>query len=69
MDIAGLSMGLAQNRIQTDFGVAMLAKSLDTMEVAGDGIQQLLSGAEQASAAAQELSVTPYLGSNIDLKV
>ena len=33
MDIPALSMALSQNKILNDVGVAVLAKSLDTMEM------------------------------------
>lgn len=58
MDIPGLSMAMAQSRLQTDFGVAMLGKSLDSMQEAGENFTKMM-----------ELSVNPDLGANIDVSV
>ena len=43
---------------QEDIGVAMLGKSLDMTQTLGAGMVQMM-----------ENSVTPYLGSNIDLYI
>lgn len=61
MDIPGLSMALSQVRVQNEFSVAMLGKALDTGEVLGEGMVDLID------SAAMERSVTPYIGGNIDL--
>ena len=58
MDIAALSMAMSTQSVTTDVGVAVLGKSLDTMEQLGDGLQKVM-----------ESSVTPYLGQNIDYSV
>ncbi|MGN0479954.1 MAG: YjfB family protein [Lachnospiraceae bacterium] len=58
MDIPALSMSLSQIDTTNKVGVAMLSKSLDTMEQMGDGITKMM-----------EASVTPHLGQNIDLSV
>lgn len=58
MDIAGLSMEMSQAKAVTDVGTAMLAKSLDMMEMAGDGMVEMMVN-----------SVTPNLGGNIDIMV
>ncbi len=63
MDIAGLSMALAQTQLNTDFGVAMLSKSLDVTESMGDSLINMMD------RSMMEQSVTPHLGSNIDLSV
>lgn len=63
MDIPGLSMALAQTKVQGDFSVAMLSKAMDTGEALGEGMVEMLD------AAAMERSVTPYIGSNIDVSV
>lgn len=63
MDIPALSMALSQINLQSDFGVAMLSKSLDLGETLGEGMVSMLD------AAAMERSVTPYIGGNIDLMV
>ncbi len=63
MDIPGLSMALAQTKINSDISVAMLSKALDLGEVLGEGMTNMLD------AAAMENSVTPHIGGNIDIMV
>ena len=58
MDIASLSTATSTQSILNDVGVAMLSKSLDTVEDMGDGMVKIM-----------ESSVTPYLGQNIDYYV
>ena len=58
MDIASLSTAMSTQSILNDVGVAMLSKSLDTVEDIGDGMVKIM-----------ESSVTPYLGQNIDYYV
>lgn len=61
MDIASLSMALAQTKVQSDFSVAMLSNVMDLNEALGEGMVNMLD------AAAMERSVTPHIGGNIDL--
>lgn len=63
MDIAGLSMSMAQINTQSAFGVAMLSKSLDQVSSTGSQIVGMMD------AAAMELSVNPHIGGNIDISV
>ena len=63
MDIAGLSMSMAQVNTQNAFGVAMLSKSLDQVSSTGSQIVGMMD------AAAMELSVNPHIGGNIDISV
>ncbi len=63
MDIAALSMAMAKNQLTTDFGVAMLSKSLDVSADLGDSLVAMMD------RSMMEQSVTPYLGANIDLTV
>lgn len=63
MDIPGLSMALAQTKVQSDISVAMLSKAMDLGETLGDGMVEMID------AAAMELSVTPHIGGNIDITV
>lgn len=58
MDIASLSTAMSIQNILNDVSVAMLSKSLDTVEDMGDGMVKIM-----------ESSVTPYLGQNIDYYV
>lgn len=62
MDIPALSMALSQNKVLNDVGVAMLSKSLDTMESAGEALVSTID-------SAAELSVNPNLGANIDIRI
>ena len=58
MDIASLSTAMSTQNILNDVSVAMLSKSLDTVEDMGDGMVKIM-----------ESSFTPYLGQNIDYYV
>lgn len=58
MDIPALSMDMSQINLSSQVGVAMLSKSLDTLEIMGEGMTKMM-----------EASVTPHLGQNIDLSV
>lgn len=58
MDIASLSTAMSTQNILNDVSVAMISKSLDTVEDMGDGMVKIM-----------ESSVTPYLGQNIDYYV
>ena len=58
MDIASLSTAMSTQNNLNDVSVAMLSKSLDTVEDMGDGMVKIM-----------ESSVTPYLGQNIDYYV
>lgn len=58
MDIAGLSMALAQTKVMNDVSIAILAKSMDTSEAISESMIQMM-----------EQSVTPNLGANIDIRL
>jgi hypothetical protein len=62
MDIAALSMSIAQSNLMNNVSVAMLSKSLDSMNDFGDDLTNMLDHS-------MELSVTPYIGSNIDISI
>lgn len=63
MDIAGLSMNIAQTNLLNDVGMAMLSKSLDMAKVMGASMTEVLD------SAVMERSVHPELGANIDISV
>ena len=63
MDIAKLSMNIAQTNLLNGVGTAMLAKSLDMAESMGSSVTELLD------SAALERSVNPDIGGNIDIRV
>lgn len=58
MDIAALSMAMAQDRVMTDIGTALLSKAIDQGQQTGDALTQMM-----------ELSVNPEIGGNIDISV
>lgn len=58
MDIAALSTAMHMTDVQNQVGVAMLNKSLDTLDDMGEGMVKMM-----------EASVTPELGQNIDVLV
>lgn len=63
MDIAGVSMALASQKVQTQVGTAVLGKALDANEALGKGLVQMMD------AAAMEQSVNPAVGANFDMRV
>lgn len=58
MDISSLAMNMSQISLQQDVGVAMLSKTMDSAEVAGQGLRKMM-----------ESSLTPNLGGSIDIKL
>ena len=58
MDIPALSITMSQMEVANQYNVAMLSKTLDTMEQSGAMMIKLM-----------EQSVTPHLGQNIDISV
>lgn len=61
MDIAAVSMALAQIKTQSDVGTAVLSKAMDTQQIIGDGVVQMID------KSAMELSVNPAVGANVDV--
>ena len=68
MDIAQVSMSIANNKVQTDVGTAMLAKSLDAMETAGGGLVSLIESADAMSGKALQAAATG-LGQSVDISI
>ncbi len=58
MDIASLSTTLSMSKVNNDVGVAVLGKQLDMVEVMGDSMIKMM-----------EQSVTPHLGTSIDISI
>ena len=58
MDIPALSMDMSYSKVMDKVGVAMLSKTLDTMETLGDGMTKMM-----------EASVNPHIGQNFDVSV
>lgn len=63
MDIAGVSAAMAQGRLQSQVGMAVLDKAMDTNEALGAGLIQMID------SAAMEQSVNPNIGANFDMRV
>ena len=58
MDVAALSMSMSMVNLQTQIGIALMDKAMETAEITTDGIQQMM-----------EASVTPHLGQMIDISL
>jgi hypothetical protein len=63
MDIASLSMNLAQSNLMSNVGTAILAKSIDQAQANGNTLDELID------SAALERSVNPDIGANIDIRI
>ena len=63
MDIASISMAMAQTNTLSKIGVAVLDKAMEVNEIAGQGIVNMID------AAAMERSVNPSVGGNFDMLV
>ncbi|MCR4687221.1 MAG: YjfB family protein [Lachnospiraceae bacterium] len=63
MDIAALSMNMAQSNVMQAVSAKMLSNAMDMADVAGDAITSMMD------SAAMELSVNPSVGANFDVMV
>ena len=63
MDIPALAMTMSQMNLMQQVGVSVLSNQLDTAEMTGAAISQMID------AAAMERSVNPSVGSNFDMYV
>ena len=63
MDIASVSMALAQTNTLSQVGIAVLDNAMESSQAAGHGIMKMID------AAAMERSVNPAVGSNFDMLV
>ena len=63
MDIGRISMAMAQRDSLSKVGVAVLDKAMESMEITGQGIVEMMD------AAVLERSVNPHIGSNFDMVV
>ena len=68
MDIAKLSMTMAQNQTMNGVSVAMLSKSINLGQDVAQGMIEMMD-ASAVSPAAMELSVNPAIGANFDMSV
>lgn len=62
IDIPQLSMDLSMNKVQRDFGVAMLDMSLENASSQSSALIDVMR-------SSMELSVNPDIGANIDVSV
>lgn len=58
MDIPALSIAMATQKVNAEWGVAMMSKAIDTIEDTGSAITKMM-----------ETSVSPNLGQNIDIRL
>lgn len=63
MDIPGLSMAMSQMNLMQQVGVSVLSNQLDTAEMTGAAISQMID------TAGMERSVNPSVGSNFHMYV
>lgn len=63
MDIAEVSMALANVSVLSQVGTAVLDKALDASRELGAEMVQMMD------AAAMELSVNPNVGANFDMRI
>lgn len=63
MDIASVSMTLANIETMSKVGVAVLDKTLETNDTLAAGMVQMIDAAEM------ERSVNPHIGANFDMRV
>lgn len=57
-DIASMSMYMSQNKVMTELGTQLLAKTLDDFQTNGNELTKMM-----------ELSVNPEIGGNIDISL
>lgn len=63
MDIASVAMSMTRASSLSQIGTALLDNALETNEVLGQGLVEMLD------CAAMERSVYPHIGSNFDMLV
>ncbi len=61
--ISQLSPAVSKANLNTDFGIKMLAKTMDNNEEVGENIVKMID------SAAMERSVNPNVGGNFDMSV
>ncbi|MBQ8983012.1 MAG: YjfB family protein [Lachnospiraceae bacterium] len=58
MDIPALSIAMSMDKVNTEWGVAMMEKSLDMADTVSEDLTKMM-----------ESSVTPNLGQSIDVRL
>lgn len=62
MNIPELSTALANMQIMDRIGIAVLDKAMETSEVSGESLVNMMD-------RSMELSVNPHIGSNFDISI
>lgn len=62
MDIAALSVGMSQFKLQQDLGISVMKMAMDQMGDQGDALTEMMGDTKS-----MELAAAPYLGSNVDI--
>lgn len=62
MDIAALSVGMSQNKLQQNLGISVMKMAMNQMGDQGDALAEMMGDTKS-----MELAAEPYLGSNIDI--
>ena len=65
MDIAALSVMMSQGRVQQQAGVSVMKLAMDVASTQGNMMASLID----ETAKSLELSVQPYLGGSVDVRV
>jgi hypothetical protein len=65
VDIAAVSMGMNQSKLQQDSSLAVMKMAMDTVKGQGEMAVQLLKAQPQQ----MEQSVQSHIGSNLDIRV
>lgn len=60
MSIAAMSVGMSQQRLGQDLGVAVLKMAMGSMEDIGEALTDMMD------PKSMELAAQPYLGANVD---
>ena len=66
MDIAALSMGLSQMKLQQEVSVSVMKMAMDTQ---GGGLEKLMGETLETMEASQKMmeqSINPHVGGNYD---
>lgn len=64
MDLAAISMGMSQAKVQQDASIAVMKMAMDTSKVNAAGLTEMLS-----QTKSMEMSVEPNLGGNLDIRI
>lgn len=69
MDIAALSMGLSQMKLQNEVSTSVMKMAMDAQ---GGGMEKLMNESLEAMDASQKMmeqSLAPHIGGSLDVKL